>query len=107
MHARHLSYTHPSLAPRTHTFSPAPGCRNPQQADIFLSASGDCTVKVWDLRQAAPTLSLAAHAHEILSADWCKYNDCIMATASVDKTIKVGSSFVNTSVFYLHDRLYS
>ena len=23
------------------------------------------------------------------SADWCKYNDCVLATASVDKSIKV------------------
>lgn len=64
--------------------------RNPQQADIFLSASGDCTVKIWDLRQPRPTLSLAAHQFEVLAADWCKYNDCILATGSVDKSIKVG-----------------
>ncbi len=46
-------------------------------------------VQVWDLRQARPTLNLAAHAYEILSADWCKYNDCVLATASVDKSIKL------------------
>ena len=44
--------------------------------------------QIWDLRQEGPTLSLAAHAHEVLAADWCKYNDCIIATGSVDKTIK-------------------
>jgi hypothetical protein len=47
-------------------------------------------VQIWDLRQPRPTLSLAAHQFEILSADWCKYNDCIIATGSVDKSIKVG-----------------
>ena len=26
---------------------------------------------------------------QVLTADWCKYNDCIIATGSVDKTIKV------------------
>ena len=25
---------------------------------------------------------------QILAADWCKYNDCVIATGSVDKTIK-------------------
>ena len=25
---------------------------------------------------------------QILAADWCKYNDCVMATGSVDKSIK-------------------
>lgn len=63
-------------------------CRNPAHADVFLSCSGDNTTKIWDLRQNRPTLSIAAHAHEILTADWCKYNDCVIATGSVDKTIK-------------------
>lgn len=40
--------------------------RNPGHADVFVSASGDNSVKVWDLRQARPTLNLAAHAYEIL-----------------------------------------
>lgn len=39
--------------------------RNPQQPDVFLSASGDTTVRVWDLRQPAPTLVLPAHAYEV------------------------------------------
>jgi peroxin-7 len=48
---------------------------------------------VWDVRQARPSLSLAAHAYEVLAADWCKYNDCIMATGSVDKSVKVGEGW--------------
>ena len=46
--------------------------------------------QVWDVRQPGSTLSLAAHQFEVLSADWCKYNDCVIATGSVDKSIKVG-----------------
>lgn len=63
--------------------------RNPQQADVFMSASGDCTFKIWDLRQPVSTLTVRAHQHEILSADWCKYNDCLVATGSTDKTIRL------------------
>lgn len=44
---------------------------------------------IWDVRNAAPALILKAHAKEVLWADWCKYNDCVLATASIDKTIKV------------------
>ena len=40
-------------------------------------------------RQPQPTLSIAAHQHEVLSTDWCKYNDCVLATGSVDKSIKI------------------
>lgn len=36
----------------------------------------------------APTGCLLV-ASQVLSADWCKYNDCIIATGSVDKSIKV------------------
>jgi len=36
-----------------------------------------------------PTLVLPAHGFEVLAADWCKYNDCIIATGSIDKSIKV------------------
>lgn len=42
------------------------------------------------MRQPRASLSLAAHQYEVLTADWCKYNDCIIATGSVDKSIKVG-----------------
>ncbi len=63
--------------------------RNPQQADVFLSASGDCTFKIWDVRQPVSSLTVRAHQNEILTADWCKYNDCIVATGSTDKTIKL------------------
>ena len=54
-----------------------------------MSASGDCTFKIWDLRQPVSTLTVRAHQHEILTADWCKYNDCIVATGSTDKTIRL------------------
>lgn len=26
---------------------------------------------------------------QILTVDWCKYNDCVIATGSVDKSIKI------------------
>lgn len=34
-------------------------------------------------------MTIPAHAYEVLTADWCKYNDCLVATGSVDKSIKV------------------
>lgn len=64
-------------------------CRSPHHGDVFASASGDTTVRLWDLRQPMPTLLLPAHSFEVLTTDWCKYNDCIIATGSIDKTIKV------------------
>jgi peroxin-7 len=66
-----------------------PRCRNPQHANVFLSASGDNSAMIWDTRNAAPSLILKAHAKETLCGDWCKYNDCVLATCSIDKSIKV------------------
>ena len=43
------------------------GCwrRNPAHADVFASASGDRTAKVWDARSGRTTLSLSNHTHEV------------------------------------------
>jgi hypothetical protein len=48
---------------------------------------------VWDARQPVPSLVLNAHPREILTGDWCKYNDCVIATGSIDKSIKVRCSY--------------
>lgn len=80
-----------------HTYCVYAANWSPQHAEVFLSASGDGTSKVWDLRQPGPSISFMPHPpaspgsppFEVLTADWCKYNDCIIATGSVDKTIKI------------------
>ena len=50
---------------------------------------GDCTLKVWDVRQPHSTLTIPAHEYEILTCDWNKYNDCVIATGSVDRSVKL------------------
>ncbi|XP_008225331.1 PREDICTED: peroxisome biogenesis protein 7 [Prunus mume] len=72
-------------ASRAHT----PAVRHPRPADVFASASGDCTLRVWDVREPGSTMIIPAHELEILACDWNKYDDCCIATASVDKSIKV------------------
>ena len=63
---------------------------NPQSGDVFLTASGDHTARVWDIRQAGSArLTLNGQGGEVLTADWCKYDDCIIATGSVDRHIRV------------------
>lgn len=64
-------------------------CRNPGTASVFATASGDQSVKIWDTRHAKASWTLQAHNAEILSLDWCKYNDCVLATGSVDKLIRI------------------
>ncbi len=64
-------------------------CRNPRHADIFASASGDCTLRIWDVRQPRSTYQIPGHEMEILSCDWNKYNEFMLVSGSVDKSIKL------------------
>ncbi|KAK6150009.1 hypothetical protein DH2020_017534 [Rehmannia glutinosa] len=66
---------------------------NPRHADVFASASGIAPLAFGMCANqnfsSGSTMILPAHEFEILSCDWNKYDDCIIATASVDKSIKV------------------
>ncbi|KAJ3607197.1 hypothetical protein NHX12_026710 [Muraenolepis orangiensis] len=60
-----------------------PGC--------FASASGDGTLRVWDVKSAACRLAIPAHKSEILSCDWCKYDQNIVVTGAVDCSLGMGN----------------
>ncbi|VDI20948.1 Hypothetical predicted protein [Mytilus galloprovincialis] len=58
-----------------------PGC--------FASASGDQTLRIWDVRKPEfPSNVIPAHNAEILTCDWSKYDQNIVFTGSVDCSIK-------------------
>ncbi|KAI8846089.1 peroxisomal targeting signal 2 receptor [Chytridium lagenaria] len=61
----------------------------PHSGDIFMSASGDQTMKLWDLRSPKSTSSIRGHSNEILALDWNKYDPNLVASGSVDQTIKI------------------
>nr|XP_029138699.1 peroxisomal targeting signal 2 receptor-like [Labrus bergylta] len=52
-------------------------------------STGDGTLRVWDVKAAACRLTIPAHKAEILSCDWCKYDQNIVATGSVDCSVCV------------------
>ncbi|KAG9313097.1 WD40 repeat-like protein [Chiua virens] len=78
---------------------------SPHQPDIIATCSTDGTVKLFDLRAPAyasgPTsntftnavsaavLTLPASGTELLSIDWNKYRPFVVASAGVDKVVKV------------------
>ncbi|CAB1440481.1 unnamed protein product [Pleuronectes platessa] len=55
----------------------------------LVSILGDGTLRVWDLKAAACRLAIPAHKAEILSCDWCKYDQNLVATGSVDCSVCV------------------
>uniref|UniRef100_A0A8C5P093 Peroxin-7 n=1 Tax=Jaculus jaculus TaxID=51337 RepID=A0A8C5P093_JACJA len=57
-----------------------PGC--------FASASGDQTLRVWDVKAAGVRIVIPAHQAEILSCDWCKYNENLVVTGAVDCSLR-------------------
>lgn len=78
---------------------------SPHSPDTLASCSSDGLLKIWDLKQvgsssALPTgvtpapaerasLTIPAHPTEVLSLDWNKYQPNIIATASVDRSVRI------------------
>ncbi len=63
---------------------------SPTSATLFASASGDGTLRLWDVNEAGAALVIPAHGGmEVLTSDWSKYNENILVSGSVDKSIKV------------------
>jgi len=79
---------------------------SPHQSDILSSCSTDGTLKVFDLRMhsylstgpntnaftnpiSAAVLTVPASTTEVLSVDWNKYRPMVLASAGVDKLVKV------------------
>ena len=79
---------------------------SPHQADLLATCSTDGTVKIFDLRTpayvnsgpgantftsplSAAVLTIPASATEVLSIDWNKYRPMVLASAGVDKAVKI------------------
>ncbi|KAK4691079.1 peroxin-7, partial [Phenoliferia sp. Uapishka_3] len=72
---------------------------SPAQPATIASCSSDGFLKIWDTRAplgasgpgqlATPSISLAAHSTEVLSLDWNKYQPHLIATGSVDRTVRI------------------
>lgn len=51
---------------------------------------GDGMLHIWaEEVTSAPTLSVQAHKAEVLSCDWCKYDNNVIATGASDGLIRV------------------
>ena len=75
----------------------------PSQPTVIASCSSDGFLKVWDTRTpiapspsmagqpptATSSLTIAAHPTEVLSLDWNKYHSHLIATGSVDRSIRI------------------
>lgn len=63
---------------------------SPSRPMTLASVAGDAMLHIMDLNAGtAPTQSIQAHQHEILTVDWNKYNDFQVVTGSVDKTVRI------------------
>lgn len=81
---------------------------SPHMPQTIATCSTDGTIKIFDLRQAAPAppqqlppiggpnaptspaaLVVPAHPTEVLSIDWNKYRPWVIASGSVDRSVKV------------------
>ncbi|CAG8649558.1 3471_t:CDS:2, partial [Scutellospora calospora] len=88
------SFWHPEALQSLSVFSEHTECVystmwSPYNPDVFGSASGDNTFKIWDVKVPRSTQTIRAHSNEILSLDWNKYQENVVVTGSVDRTVKV------------------
>lgn len=55
----------------------------------FASVSGDGTLMIWNTAAPqAPALKVDAHQAEVLSCDWCKYQQHILVTGGSDGLVR-------------------
>lgn len=62
---------------------------NVRNASAIASVGGDGQIKIFDTRTQQSATSVANMGAEILSCDWNKYRDTILATGSVDRQVSV------------------
>ncbi|CAB1340251.1 unnamed protein product [Coregonus sp. 'balchen'] len=68
--------------------------QNPM-VDCGREAEWDGTLRVWDVKTGRCRLAIPAHKAEILSCDWCKYdqfspfNQTVLASCSYDFTVRL------------------
>ena len=78
---------------------------SPNNESVFASASGDYTVKIFDINgeicirlrdsltlycaESHSVQTINAHQYEILACDWNKYSEHVLVSGSVDKTLKI------------------
>ncbi|KAF2305324.1 hypothetical protein GH714_003688 [Hevea brasiliensis] len=79
-----LVYAHSKNTPIAST--PLPGTLG---TPMFLLPLPAIVRSEFDVREPGSTMIIPGHDFEILSCDWNKYDDCLIATASVDKSIRV------------------
>jgi peroxin-7 len=86
---------------------------SPSQPTTIASCSSDGMLKIWDTRTplsappssmgnnspptATPNLAIVAHPTEVLSLDWNKYQPHLIATGSVDRSIRIHDLRMATS----------
>lgn len=61
----------------------------PQTPSLCASVAGDGVLNVYDINVPTPVQTIQAHQGEILAMDFNKYNEFIVATGSVDRSIRL------------------
>jgi len=62
---------------------------SPRNADVFASVSADHFLKIWDAKAPRSVQTIKAHDFDILAMDWNKYQEGMIVTGSVDRSMKV------------------
>ncbi|XP_031634526.1 peroxisomal targeting signal 2 receptor isoform X2 [Contarinia nasturtii] len=80
-----------------------------KNSNIFMSASADGYLKIWDILQPYPISTILAHNNsEVLCCDWNEFDQNIVATGGSDNNIRLWDlRFVASPVIELHGCEYA
>ncbi|MEE6509486.1 hypothetical protein FKM82_026433 [Ascaphus truei] len=55
---------------------------------VGFDTKGDQTLRIWDVKSPVSKIVIPAHQAEILSCDWCKYDQNLLVTGAIDCSLK-------------------
>ncbi|CAF0761416.1 unnamed protein product [Adineta ricciae] len=76
---------------------------HPRRPGLIASVSADCSLRIFDTKQASNIMNPRAHPAEVLSVDWSKYDDHLLVTGACDNRLRLWDIRMITSALSIFE----